>query len=847
MNNKLRLNFNIWNNNFKTERKSGLDHGLGKMRNTVGSTTRIYKHCSKNTHEPLNCTFGSTSILNDIIIDLPLNAPNILNVAPGTNDVTISFTQELKNNLPIIDYLYSIDGVNYISSGFSSSPITISGLTNGTTYNITLKAVNANGESIVSRIISFTTNTIVVPPTNTGPLAPIITGTVSKTLDSITISFTQETNSITITNYKYSIDNGLTYVAFSPIDKVSPVTISGLTSGTTYNIKLRATSAEGDGAESDVWTETTYLNVNYVSFTDVGASTWTAPDDVTEIEYLVVGGGGGGGGTYSKITVLGNILVTDTPQPGAYWINNANLTNGRYSGRLYYGNNSGQNSSSFTDPVRLTASQNFTPNGVIYPYQKWYNFEMVYLLNGAAPISTNTTYSQPQGTPTSTYSNNVSAGSGGGGGGHLKTTAIGSQAKYQVVPGTTYNVYVGAGGAGGTASTNVENKGSDGEASYFDTIVAAGGAGGNNSRTGFNQNGGGGNNNSDSIMGGKGGAAGGRNGGAVINSEAYQWNTTILRGTYGGQGAYINFDGTGNKIYGAGGDGGASNTPASGTTIANVGKGGTGTGATLNSYANGIDGGSGIVILKYYTSVVTNPPVLTYSTFTNVGTTTWTAPQNVRSVDYLVVGGGGGSGATHDGGSAGGGGGGMVLTGTLSVNPNEVYTVIVGDGGDGGLSYSSASPGPGGIRETDGSNGGSSQFSNIIALGGGNGYKSRSNGTGVGGTIVTTPNVASTGGYGGSYSNGGGGGGGNGSNGSNGVVGSTRTGGIGGSGLSSDISGTMTIYGAGGAGGKAQTSENAIAGEVNTGNGAKGPGATFASQKNGAKGGSGIVILKYYT
>jgi hypothetical protein len=35
--------------------------------------------------------------------------------------------------------------------------------------------------------------------------------------------------------------------------------------------------------------------------------------------------------------------------------------------------------------------------------------------------------------------------------------------------------------------------------------------------------------------------------------------------------------------------------------LANVGKGGSGTGAILNSYADGIDGGSGIVVIRYYT------------------------------------------------------------------------------------------------------------------------------------------------------------------------------------------------------------------------------------------------------
>jgi hypothetical protein len=436
-------------------------------------------------------------------------------------------------------------------------------------------------------------------PSPSLPLAPVIVDVVSKTLSSITFNFTQTTNSATITNYKYSTDNGATYTALSPVKTTSPLTISGLSSGTSYDITIKAVSSNGDGSESNQITASTYTQVNYDRFTTVGASTWTAPAGVSEVEYLIVGGGGGGGGTYSKINVLGNILVTATPQAGAYWIN-TDASNGRYSGRMYYGTNSGQNSASFSDPVRLTASQNFTPNGVTYNYQKWYDFEMVYLLNGAIPTSTNTTYVQPQGVPSSTYSNNVSAGSGGGGGGHIRTSALFPQTRFTVVPGTTYNVYVGAGGAGGTATTNSEISGNFGEASYFDTLIASGGAGGYASRSGFNQNGGGGFS-GDNIMGGKGGAGGGRNGGSVFNAELYQWNSTVLRGTTGGSGAFINFDGAGGVSYGAGGDGGDPNTESSITTLSNVGKGGEGTGATLNSYYSGKNGGSGIVIIKYYT------------------------------------------------------------------------------------------------------------------------------------------------------------------------------------------------------------------------------------------------------
>jgi hypothetical protein len=265
------------------------------------------------------------------------------------------------------------------------------------------------------------------------------------------------------------------------------------------------------------------------------------------------------------------------------------------------------------------------------------------------------------------------------------------------------------------------------------------------------------------------------------------------------------------------------------------------------------NGNSYDVIIRAVTAIGTNPisnmvsatPNATIVPFTTVGTTTWTAPADITSIQYVVVGGGGGSGATHDGGGAGGGGGGMVLTGTFSVTPGNAYSVIVGDGGAGGISYSSGSPGPGGIRETDGSPGNNSEFDTIVALGGGEGYRSRFNGTGDGGAAVTDPNTASIGGYGGSFNNGGGGGGGDSAAGSNGTLGGTRNGGPGGSGTTSNISGVSVTYGIGGNGGRAQANDPAEPGANNTGNGANGPGIGFANQRNGAKGGSGIVILKY--
>lgn len=521
--------------------------------------------------------------------DPPVNssvpgAPTILTATPGNGETVITFSAGLNSGPSITNYLYSIDGITYVSSGSISSPITITGLTNGVTYNIALRAVNANGSSTASNSVSVT-------PSNSGPLAPVLTGVTFKTTDTMIITFTQEANGITITNYKYSIDGGSNYTAFSPVDVVSPATITGLSSNTTYNISLKAISSVGESASSNIITEATYANVNYAAFTDVGSSAWTAPDGVTFVQYLVVGGGGGGGATYSKINLLGDVLVTDQPQAGKYWINSANLTNGRYSGRMYYNFNSGQNSSSFADPVRLTASQNFTPSGVVYDYNKWYNTELVYTLNGLV----GTTNWVPPYQISSSIGNNISGGSGGGAGGQVKI--ITGTNKYTVIPGTTYQINVGGGGQGGVGGSTSETNGSAGNDSSFDTITSVGGSGGSSSRNmSLNQ---------DTNKNGKGGNGGqgygnlvGGGGGGQANSNNYgRYNS----GGPGASGFYLNFDGNGSTFYGAGGNGGVPNTIATGTTLVNFGKGGSGTGATLNSYTNGIDGGSGIVIIKYYT------------------------------------------------------------------------------------------------------------------------------------------------------------------------------------------------------------------------------------------------------
>ena len=245
------------------------------------------------------------------------------------------------------------------------------------------------------------------------------------------------------------------------------------------------------------------------------------------------------------------------------------------------------------------------------------------------------------------------------------------------------------------------------------------------------------------------------------------------------------------------------------------------------------------------------------------GSHTFTAPDGVAEVEYLIVGGGGGGGGISNValvGGAGGGGAGGVLSGTMGVTSGNDYNVTVGGGGAGGVGGSS----PGGT-------GGSSSFDSITANGGGGGASvgnnnGQSGASGGGGRLNGSGGNGSQGNDGGNGSGASvataaaGGGGGAGSDGANG---SGNNGGNGGNGVMSAISGTETYYGGGGGGGGFDgtggtgglggggSSPNARGAGTDGvdgfgGGGGGAGGSEFGTTPyNGGRGGDGIVIIAY--
>lgn len=243
------------------------------------------------------------------------------------------------------------------------------------------------------------------------------------------------------------------------------------------------------------------------------------------------------------------------------------------------------------------------------------------------------------------------------------------------------------------------------------------------------------------------------------------------------------------------------------------------------------------------------------------GSCSWTAPDGVTSIEYLLVGGGGGGGGAA---YAGGGGGGGVLYGDLGVTGGTTYNITVGFAG------------PGAQSGTKGFNGGDTSFGtgttrtrNAVGGGGGGTYGTGlldglNGGCGGGGGGNDPGGTGGTGSLGKNGGNSilfyGGGGGGNSTAGENG----DSTHGDGGAGYTSTLPyGLSVVYaggggggcyncaavsvggtGGGGIGGRRTASASCGDGTDDLGGGAGGQGDLIT---NGCHGGRGYIVVKYLT
>lgn len=184
----------------------------------------------------------STTVLTGLAAT-PAAAPTGLTATSANGSADIAFTPGADGGSSITNYEYNLDGTGWTAASpdDTTSPVTITGLTNGTAYSIQLRAVTGLGGGTASSPVSVTPLTTASAPTGLNA---------TPANQSADIAFTAGSNGGSpITNYQYTLDDS-TWIPLSPDDTVSPVTIPGLVNGTTYAIKLRALTAAGNGAPS---------------------------------------------------------------------------------------------------------------------------------------------------------------------------------------------------------------------------------------------------------------------------------------------------------------------------------------------------------------------------------------------------------------------------------------------------------------------------------------------------------------------------------------------------------------------------------------------------------------------
>jgi subtilisin family serine protease len=178
------------------------------------------------------------------------SAPTGITITPSSGSLSVRFTAGAAGTSPITSYKYSVNGGTTWATrqtGTTASPIVITGLTNGTTYSVSIRAVSLAGDGAASTAVSAT-----IP---VAPSAPTIGTSTANAGRTATVRWTLGANgggaitSHVVTAYLNGSGIASRSVTVNGATAVS-ATVTGLTRGGSYTFKVLARNAIGSSALS---------------------------------------------------------------------------------------------------------------------------------------------------------------------------------------------------------------------------------------------------------------------------------------------------------------------------------------------------------------------------------------------------------------------------------------------------------------------------------------------------------------------------------------------------------------------------------------------------------------------